>query len=101
MKSTTLAVCHVYGITEAQIKGPQRWQPLATARQIAMVLAMDAQPLASMEQVARYFRRHRTTLIYARKAVHNFEQFDPKTAKVIHALRKKFSRTLDQVLEEV
>ena len=84
-----------FGVSRDQILGPQRWQPLAMARQIAMVLTMESQPYASMETLARQFRRDRTTLIHARNSIHDYCLTNPKIRILVDEMREKVQVRLD------
>ena len=88
-------VGEAFGVSREQILGPQRWQPLAMARQIAMVLAMESQPYASMETLARQFRRDRTTLIHARNSVHDYCLTNPRIRVLVDEMREKVQVRLD------
>lgn len=84
-----------FGVSREQILGRQRWQPLAMARQIAMVLTMESQPYASMETLARQFRRDRTTLVYARSSVHDYCITNPRIRVLVDEMREKVQARLD------
>jgi chromosomal replication initiation ATPase DnaA len=99
MKAITEDVAKVFGVTEAQILGPQRWQPLALARQVAMVITLESLPFNTQQQVSAYFRRHRTALVHARTAVLDQISYDQKLAKLVEILRKKHVKGIDELLE--
>lgn len=99
MKAITEDVAKVFGVTEAQILGRQRWQPLALARQVAMVIVLESLPFNTIQQVAAYFRRDRTALTHARTAILNQVTYDKKLARLIEILRKKHVKGLDELLE--
>ena len=101
MREITQEVARLFGVTEELILGRQRWQPLATARQVAMLITLESLPFGTMQQVAMYFGKHRTALIHARSTILNVMSYDPKLAKVVEVLRKKYVKTLDEHLKNV
>lgn len=101
MKEITQEVARIFGVTEELILGRQRWQPLATARQVAMLIALESLPFGTMQQVAMYFKRDRTSLVHARFTALDVVSYDPKLAKVVEVLRKKYVKTLDEHLKTV
>jgi len=101
VKSIIQDVALVFGLTEEQILGRQRWQPLATARQVAMMIALESQPFGRMKQVSSHFFKHRTTMIYSRKTILAIMTYDQNLASVVDILRKKYVKGLDEHLKNV
>jgi chromosomal replication initiation ATPase DnaA len=96
MKIVIQEVAKVFGVTEGQLMGNQRWYPLALARHVAMVLCLESHPFASSIVVARYFRRHRSMCVHAVRKVDEACQTNPKVRVVVENLREKLCRRLDK-----
>ena len=57
-------VCRRFNISRAMLLGARRKRDISTARFVAYWLAIELFPQRSMAQIARSFRRDRTTIIH-------------------------------------
>ncbi len=92
------AVCSFYDTTYADILSPNRTQPLATARQVAMFLARKLTGL-STPTVASDFKRNHTTVIYGAESIQKRLSVEPKLKKSIEQITEQLGRKPSELFE--
>lgn len=82
------AVCQSYGIERNVLLGRRRYEGLAQARQVAMYLCSkyNAPSEAGITEVAEYFSRDRTTVLWAVKTVEGLLSYDKKFKARVYAI---------------
>ena len=86
-----LHVCKVFNFTPEAITGKSRAQPLAFARQLAMVLVYH-HCHTSLCQTAKLFDRHHSSVVYARSVITETAK-DKRIARVISDLMSAIDNT--------
>lgn len=89
---TIIAVtAEAFGITYAQLMSKTRAPQIVLPRQVAMALVWELNAL-TYRDVGKIFEKDPGTVCYARQAVSDCEDIDPKFAAVLLALREKVKR---------
>ena len=82
-----------YGVSEADLTGPSRKQPLARSRQIAMYLCRELTDLSLPKIGARFGGRDHTTVIHAVEKVKSLMQSDKQVYDEVTDLSHQLRRT--------
>lgn len=83
--STTAAK---FGVPPEFIAGKQRWQPLATARHVAIALTMERNPGMSLGECAKWFhKKDHSSIAHALRSFHNQLETSPQFRKIVEEVR--------------
>jgi len=76
-------VAEVYRVTPKEILGRSRFEPIAEARQVAMVITWKSlsSNKGALSLTGRLFKRHHGTVIHAKSAVERRVLSDPRSLK--------------------
>ena len=70
------------------IIGKQRWQPLATARHVAIALTMERNPGMSLSECAKRFqKKDHSSITHALRSFQNQLETSPQFRKIVEEVR--------------
>lgn len=87
-------VCGFYGLTETDLTGKRRIEPLATRRQIAMALAYNETESSSPDVARAFNREDHNTVLWAVRAIEAKGREDAGVFNDFVTLRAKVRETL-------
>ncbi len=76
------AVCEAAGISRAAIMGDRLSRIVARPRQVAYALIRERHPDMMDAEIARFMRRHQTTIAHGLKMIRSFMLYEPETKRV-------------------
>ena len=85
------AAADEWNVKSEAILDRDRWEPLSTARQVAMYLAHELTDFSS-GQLAKYFKRHDSDVRYAIRSVQQRMETDEKFKRRVEAVRMALSK---------
>lgn len=90
-------VCKTYSIDRSTLLGRRRHDGTAQARQVAIYLCAryHSSPEAGTTEVADFFRRDRTTVLWAIKSVEGLLSYDRKFKARVYAINTACSNPLN------
>lgn len=91
-------VCSFYDTTYADILSPNRTQPLATARQVAMFLSRKLTG-KSLPTVADEFKRNHTTVLYGSQSIQKRLTVEPDLKKSIEQITEQLGRKPSELFD--
>ena len=92
------SVCAAYKINYADILGKERTQPLATARQVAMLLVRKLTG-NSLPTIADYFKRNHTTVLHGVSSIVKRLDVEPELKQTIVDVTVQLGRKPAEVFE--
>jgi chromosomal replication initiator protein len=86
-------VAKQFGVPRGQLLGKRRWPRIVLARHVAMTLALEMVPYASLSAVGSWFGgRHHTTVLHSKNTIMRKIARDKGFAKQVEELRQLISK---------
>jgi len=84
-------VAYMWHLNPKAIHSRRRWEPLATARQVAMYLAYELTDFRA-SQLAKYFKRDKSDITYAVLSIKQRMEIDYKFERRVEAVRASLTK---------
>lgn len=94
MLNVATTVARHYDLSARELFGPSRHQPVAWARQVAMVLCVEELGESHSSVGFMFGGRHRSAVNYARRIIRDQIEVEPATQKEIDQIREALCQTV-------
>ncbi len=86
------AVCEASGLSEDELTGDRRDRHTARPRQIVYALINERHPAMTHAEIARFMRRHQSSVRHGLRQMVAFLQFEPETLRIYRDAKRELAR---------